>query len=603
MKAGVGIDISNGAVTVAVVRGASVETFESRPIVPQENERPRDAVARELREIFRTHELAGYPAAASLEARECILRELVVPFTSEDKIRRTIRFEAENYLHACAIEDVIVDFIKVDSLDGKSGILLTAARKDVVRDRLALFQGGGVDPEVLDLDVMAFYNVFKTRAQWKAEGTVLAVDIGTDTVRMLLVVNGMLRKVRAFRVRAGDLLAAGRQLPAPERTYGTVSDESLLGELEERFATIDRELAQAGGAPQGAGDVPIAVVSGEDFTALQDAASGGAPAAEASPAGGDGGSALFDRILAEAERTFASTLYGRGLDAVFLSGPGSTLPGACEFFGKNFETEAACLDFESMVEGIEDRSVAAQAQAGGAVAFGLALRAAGAADAGLDFRKEEFRYEKRFAKLRIPLLVSGALLFGSLLLNSLYLKQTATRYAATHNDVRTASVGLVRTTFNLDESARLPYRLVSYVDAEAQRLEQLFKGGSGIPEYLVFLDLAADVSQAIKKAEVPNLVLMKLELKTEIQKRGLGAGSIAFLADEQTAVDKVKDAIMKHSQYVEALKPTTRPHRASQRVECTLDLEFRESVINRASGAASKGKTLLGPPRLTPKKK
>jgi Tfp pilus assembly PilM family ATPase len=603
VKSGVGIDISNGAVTVAVVRGAAVETFESRPIVPREDERPKDAAARELREIFRTHELAGYTSAASLEARECILRELVVPFATEDKIRRMIRFEAENYLHACAIEDVIVDFFKVDTLDGKSGILLTAARKDVVRDRLALFQGGGVDPEILDLDVMALYSAFKTGPQWKAEGTALVVDIGTDTVRMLLVVNGMLRKVRAFRVRAGDLLASGRRLPAPEETPGAAPGESLLGELEERFAAIDRELAQAGGAPQGAGDVPIAIVSEDDFAALRDAEGGDAPSAAASPAGGDGGSALFDRILSEARRTFASTLYGRGLDAVLLCGPGSTLPEACEFFRKSFGADAHRLDLEAMFEKLEDRNVAAQAQTGGAVALGLALRAAGGTADGLDFRKDEFRYEKRFAKLRIPLLVAGALLFGSLFLNVLFLKQTTERYAATYDDVRTASVGLVRTTFNLADSQRLPYRLAAYVDSEAQRLEQLFKGGSGIPEYLVFLDLAADVSEAVKKAEVPNLVMMKIELKTEIQKRGVGAGSIAFLSDEATAVDRVREAILRHSQYVDALKPTTRPHRASQRVECILDLEFKESVINKTSGTAGKGKSLLGPPRLTPKRK
>ncbi len=83
------------------------------------------------------------------------------------------------------------------------------------------------------------------------------------------------------------------------------------------------------------------------------------------------------------------------------------------------------------------------------------------------------------------------------------------------------------------------------------------------------------MSEAVKKAEVPNLVMMKIELKTEIQKRGVGAGSIAFLSDEATAVDRVREAILRHSQYVDALKPTTRPHRASQRVECILDLEFK----------------------------
>ncbi len=603
MKGGVGIDISNGMVTLAVSRGATLDVFAARPIVPNEDERPKDAVARILRELFQTHAPASYPVAASLEARECILRELVVPFTNDDKIRRTIRFEAENYLHACAIEDVIIDFLKVDSLDGKSGILLTAARKDIVRERLALYQSGGVDPEAIELDVVAFFNAFKASGQFKKDGTVLAVDIGTDTVRMLLVVNGTLRKVRAFRVRAGDVVLAGRQLPAPEQSFGTVSDKAVLDELEERFAEIDRELAQANAALQNESDVPIAVLSTEDFTSLRDLEERPAEAGAGAAAGQAASPALFDRILAEAQRTFASTLYGHGLDAVFLAGPGSRLPGACEFFKTSFETETELLGFEEALEGMEDRDAAAQAQMHGAVALGLALRAGGSTSLGLDFRKDEFRYEKRFAKLKLPLLAAGAFLFTSLLLNCLYLRRDTERYEHTYANAYQGAAAIVKTTFNMGKDDRTPVRLKAFVENEVARLEQLFKGGAGIPEYVPFIEIIEDLSLAVKAAGITNLVLMKIEVRTEIPtKKGAGAGSLEFLADDATAANKVLATITEKSKYLDAFKPTSTQHRASGRVSCRLDLEWKESVISKPPAAVGKGRGSFGPTKLTPRK-
>jgi len=174
----------------------------------------------------------------------------------------------------------------------------------------------------------------------------------------------------------------------------------------------------------------------EIFERNDDMEARGAEAGAPASSGEAAGPALFDRILAEAQRTFASTLYGHGLDAVFLTGPGSRLPGACEFFEKSFETQAVHLDFEPALAGLEDAAVAEQDRTHGAVALGLALRAANAKAVGLDFRKDEFRYEKRFAKLKAPLLVGGVLLFLGLLLNCVYLRRDQTRHEENLKNVR-----------------------------------------------------------------------------------------------------------------------------------------------------------------------
>jgi type IV pilus assembly protein PilM len=592
VKGGVGIEFRNGTVNVALVRGgkdAKVDTFVTRPVpAPAEGETPQAACARTLREIWQQHELAGYPVAACLDAKDCILRQIVVPFTQEEKIRRMIRFEAENYLHAWAVEDVVVDFLKVDEIGEKSGILLTAGRKDTIRDRLAVLQEGGVDPEVLDLDVVALFNAFSRSPQFLDDGTVIVIDLGADAVRLLLIVDGILKKVRSFRVQAAmaAVLPAERQLAEPAAAGGEVETAipagDPLGDLMARFNALDREFAQDGGTGLW-GEVPIAVLDDEDLAQL-----------ESPDPGGDGEDAgawepLLDRVFAEAQRTFASAVLGRGVDLVCLTGPGSGNGVAQEFFSDRFGAPTQRLDVGGMTDG-EPAGDAASAHEQGAVAVGLALRAAGDTALGLDFRREGFRYEKRFARLRIPLFVTGFLLFLALLLNCLHLKSEQIRHGKEYQNVLQHQKLLYETTFREDAPrGNIWQHVLRRRWPELQRF--IGEGGAGMPEYLSIVKLFGDLGKAVEAAGVRNVVWMDVNLTTKIEKSrrgvtrrsGIPAGDIRLLWDPEqpTIVNKIEKAINENSEYVKVSEYKTSTDKASGRTLGYLKLEFKQEILDR----------------------
>jgi Tfp pilus assembly PilM family ATPase len=617
VKGGVGIELRDGAVTVACVRigrTPRLNTFVSVPVSPaREGESRDDALARTVRELWEKYELAVYPSAAALDAKDCILRQIVVPFTHEEKIRRMIRFEAENYLHACAIEDVVVDYFKVDEVGGKAGILLVAGRKETIQNRLAALGRGGVDPEILDLDVVALFNAFVVSPQYRAQGATIVIDVGAEAVRLLLVIDGMLKRVRSFRVQAttAAMIPLERQIPAAEGTPPPVRETAAappagdqLDAREGRFAAPGEEAPPAWEAE---GEEPVALFSDEDLVVIMDATDTGAgegappPAAGAAPAakGGDRGP-LYERIFAEAHRTFASAVLAGGVDLVCLTGPESRRPEAQRFFAERFGAETVYLEFGSLADAKTGGDVA-QASERGAVAIGLALRAAGTGTMGLDFRRESFRYEKRYARLRVPIFAAGMLLFTCLLLNCLYLVLERERHNQEYANVVAHAAQLLQTT--VGEKPPAGRSVLRVTKDRWEGLKSLIgQGGAGLPEFIRILDIVDDVGSAVKKAGISSVVWQRMNYQTEIPKSvgtarrslktagtGFKAGDIVLMWDpDPTTADAVEKAINENSKYVVVTQRFPETDKSTGRTKCRFELEFKESVLRRTQGSGAR---------------
>ncbi len=593
MRTAVGVALRNGSVTVAVLKARKTVRIDTL-LTGKAGEGPEGpSLSEVLRDIWRRGELAGESVVAALDAKDCILRRIIVPFTNEEKIRRVIRFEAENYLHACAIEDVVVDFLKVDRVGDKSGLLLVAARKETVADRLKLLAEADIDPEILDLDCIALFNAYSLTPQWCDKGQVVLLDVGPEAVRLVLVSDGALKKVRAFRVQATarKLLGGDRLLAAPPQEElqheEAAAEDPELDSLQQRFAELDRDSLED--------SEPIALLDEEELELLKQA-----PPEEAD------WRPLFERIMAEAQRTFATDLLGAGLKAVYMTGPGALAPAAVPFFEEAFEAPVELLDFSSLFE--DEPPPPAEIHGGDtAVAVGLALRGVEAAPAGLDFRRDEFRYEKRFARLRIPLLFTGLLLFAALFLNCVYLKLEQTRHTLEYHNVRAAQELLYKATFEEDPPKNV--NLVSLVRKKWQSLKSLVgEGGAGMSHFVPIVKLLDDVGRAVKKSGVPNLVWRKIYLITEISRPAsaiagkipqIKAGSITLLWDpDPTTADKIRKAIDENSQYVTVTTYNMDTDRKTGKTLGRLDLKFKDSFVEKVlkgrSGGTAGGRVVSG---------
>src|SRR5271170_7423488 len=73
-----------------------------------------------LKEIVKKHKVPIANVVASVRAQEAVMREIVVPFTREDQISKTIKFQAENYFHSTSIDDLVIEWLKFAEVEGKS---------------------------------------------------------------------------------------------------------------------------------------------------------------------------------------------------------------------------------------------------------------------------------------------------------------------------------------------------------------------------------------------------------------------------------------------------------------------------------------------------
>src|SRR5258707_15531134 len=117
MAKGTGIEIGATTVTVAEVEGSAKKfrvTAAGR--APIEAAAPGDerikAVSQAARAAMKAARAGREQVVVSIPACDVIIREIQLPFTDEDQIRKVIKFESESHLHSCDIDDVVIGFQK-----------------------------------------------------------------------------------------------------------------------------------------------------------------------------------------------------------------------------------------------------------------------------------------------------------------------------------------------------------------------------------------------------------------------------------------------------------------------------------------------------------
>lgn len=403
------------------------------------------------------------------DTKDCVIREITVPFTREDQIRKTVPFEAENYFHAFDVEDVVLEYVKVGEAEGRSRLILMALKNSLISERLELLKRASCDPVSIDLDGAALLNAFAATPYFDEERSTLILDLGATSSKIVLVENGRLKKIRSLRM-GGEVLGPDRLIAAPAKPDegsseggGTLSEEDSL---EARFQEIERalqrldpadeapEASEQEGLPNDDSQTPIAIIPDEDYHRLRKAIRDelGEKAGEVLPEEGlgdgetagaegadgalleddgadledDGASARFpggkldkqqsldyqeflERVGAEIQRTFATTPLASPIELICVTGGLGYREETRRYFSEEFDVDAVLLDFGGTLPSDLEASRMEQVSSEGAVSVGLGLKGMDADRTGIDFRKGAFRYEHRFERLKIPLLLGAGL--------------------------------------------------------------------------------------------------------------------------------------------------------------------------------------------------
>ncbi|HKE02194.1 MAG TPA: hypothetical protein VKE69_14345, partial [Planctomycetota bacterium] len=295
--------------------------FEAGDIpAPEEGATPGAAVAATVAAALKKVHAPHDPVCLTIGSSGVVFRNLTLPFTGDDAIRKVLKFESEGLLHQYNIDDVVVCHVTVAERKGASDLLIAAAPKKLLKAQIDPLEAVGYDPALVDLDALTLFNALVATGSVPATGTSLVLHVGQDSTLALLVEEGRLRFARSMRAGLGSVgRAAAADLGVPEveaqarvRELAAKSDagSSVGAEVEEVFVTFD-EASSAGDAKTATNAHSETAKSSEELA--RDVV--------------DGRRAdLVKRLQRETVRTAAAEAR-HGLQQVFLCGEGAGLAG------------------------------------------------------------------------------------------------------------------------------------------------------------------------------------------------------------------------------------------------------------------------------------
>ena len=114
-----------------------------------------------LKSLADESRISAKEARISLSGPSVIVRFITLPRMDENALKSAIRYEAEKFI-PYNINDCIIDFqtLKKDDKDNKLNILLVAAKKDYVQEKIKTVERAGFSIKVIDVDSFALTNAF-----------------------------------------------------------------------------------------------------------------------------------------------------------------------------------------------------------------------------------------------------------------------------------------------------------------------------------------------------------------------------------------------------------------------------------------------------------
>jgi type IV pilus assembly protein PilM len=404
MAKAIGLDVGSRSAKIVEIDGSpkkyTVTHFAECELSEDARMEGPAAIAEELSEFLKTRKISRDGVTTALPANAVTIREITVPFKNEEQIRKVVKFEAEAHLHATAIEDVVIDFLPISETEEGTRLVIFAAPKLEIGDRLALLKMADVDPRAIDLDVIALFNAVVAAELAKDDQNIVVADIGAQSTKLLLIKDGKLRSVRSLRTGTNSItrcLEADLDVPFEDAEGRQALTSSESDDLMVPAAEVEE--------PR---DLPETRKSADRLE--QDMVV-------------DRQHEFLEKISRELGRSLAALSASSKLDAFYVTGGGSRSPEIISELSRRFDVTAEPLD---LLGGIpnniadEDRD---QANASGAVALGLALKQLGAETVDVDFRQEEFAFARKFEIVKLALAVGVTFVFIMVFLYFLFLQR------------------------------------------------------------------------------------------------------------------------------------------------------------------------------------
>ncbi len=256
----VGLDLGSGYIKIVVMSHAQDEPRVEKVVVHQlgsdaivEGEiMDPGLVAETIDTLFVEHGINDRDVVTSVGGRDVIIKPIQMDRMSKEDAREVIRWEAEQHV-PFEMDDVQLDFeiTDPDSEGLQMSVLLVAAKRELVENKIGLLEEANLNPRVVDIDSFALHNALEHSYPEAMEGLAGLVSIGHDTTKVNILEDGVpvLTRDLSFGTRRLSLdLQRERGMRAEESEAvlrGESSDDKLRDFLTDRAQEVARGVERA----------------------------------------------------------------------------------------------------------------------------------------------------------------------------------------------------------------------------------------------------------------------------------------------------------------------------------------------------------------------
>jgi type IV pilus assembly protein PilM len=196
----VGLDIGSGLIKLVAISHASggpvltkvaFTSVMNDAIVDGEIMDPA-IVAEAIKGLMASAGIKTKKVVTAIGGRDVIIKKIAMDRMKEAEAREVIRWEAEQHV-PFDMDNVELDFQILDP-DGEGlqmTVLLVAAKRELIDNKIALLAEVGVGPSVIDVDSFALHNAFELSYPEGMKGVVGLVNIGHEMTNVNILDDGI----------------------------------------------------------------------------------------------------------------------------------------------------------------------------------------------------------------------------------------------------------------------------------------------------------------------------------------------------------------------------------------------------------------------------
>ena len=260
----IGLDIGSGFVKVVEVdhSGDQPEVVQvaMRPLLPDaivEGEiMDYGLVSDAVMGLFQDLGMNGAEVVTAVGGHDVIIKKIEMDRMKESDAREVIRWEAEQHV-PFDIKSVELDFQILDPKgDGRQmEVLLVAAKRELVDNKVGLLQDAGVNPVLIDVDAFALHNAFEHNYPDQLQGIIALVNVGHETTNVSILENGVpiltrdipfgsrkiredLQRERGLTSEQAEDVVQGREPAADLGSFVTASADEVAVGIERASAFL-----------------------------------------------------------------------------------------------------------------------------------------------------------------------------------------------------------------------------------------------------------------------------------------------------------------------------------------------------------------------------